>query len=172
MKPVNARVVLANPNVWYSTVNIDRGSGDGVRVNDPVVNGDGLVGHVTETVSDAAKVLLITDSQSGVSARIADPTGVPGFVQTGTPGDPNDLLMTRIPRGAHPHVGAMVVTAGVRSTKFPPLFPADIPVGVVSRIDPNELDTSQQIHIRPYANMHDLDVVQVLTQPFTRSASP
>ena len=37
-----------SPTVWYSTVTIDKGSGDGVRINDPVVNGDGLVGRVTD----------------------------------------------------------------------------------------------------------------------------
>ena len=171
MKPVNARVVLASATLWYSTVNINRGTGDGVHVNDPVINGDGLVGLVTKTVSDAAQVTLITDSDSGVSARIAE-TGVPGFVQTGTPGDPNDLLMQRLPRNSSPRVGQMVVTAGVQSKKFPSRFPSGLPIGVVTKVDPNELDTSQQIHIRPYANMHDLDVVQVLTAPTTRSTGP
>jgi rod shape-determining protein MreC len=172
MKPVNARVVLASPSLWYSTVNINRGSSDGVHVNDPVINGDGLVGLVTKTVGDASQVRLITDAESGVSARIAE-TGVPGFVQTGTPGNPNDLLMQRLPRGKTlPRVGQMIVTAGVRSTKFPSRFPPGLPIGVVTKVDPNEIDTSQQIHIRPYANMHDLDVVQVITLPVTRSFGP
>jgi rod shape-determining protein MreC len=172
MRPVNARVVLASPTLWYSTVNINRGSGDGVHVDDPVINGDGLVGLVVKTVSDAAQVQLITDAESGVSARIAE-TGWPGFVQTGTPGNPNDLLMQRLPRRSiYPRVGQMVVTAGVRSSRFPSRFPPNIPIGVITRVDPNEVDTSQQVHLRPYANMHDLDVVQVLTQPTTRSVGP
>ena len=50
--------------------------------------------------------------------------------------------------------------------------PAEIPIGVITKVDPNELDTSQQVHMRPYANMHNLDVVQVLTQPTTRSSGP
>lgn len=171
MGPVDARVVLASPTLWYSTVNINRGTSDGVHVNDPVINADGLIGRVTKTVSDAAQVLLITDSQSGVSARMAD-TGVPGFVQTGTPGNPNDLLMQRLPRGATPKVGEMVVTAGTVSSVYPTFFPPQIPIGTVTKVDPNELDTSQQIHIRPFANMHSLDVVQVLTKPSTRSTGP
>src|SRR3954468_24468802 len=35
--PVTARVVGRSPTVWYSTVTIDRGSGDGVSADDPVV---------------------------------------------------------------------------------------------------------------------------------------
>ena len=45
-KPVTGRVIARSPTVWYSTVTIDVGSGDGVAVDDPVVDGDGLVGRV------------------------------------------------------------------------------------------------------------------------------
>jgi rod shape-determining protein MreC len=172
MKPVDARVVITSPVVWYATVNINRGSSDGVHVNDPVINGDGLVGRVVKTVGDASQVLLLTDPESGVTARISE-TGVPGQVQTGTPGNPNDLLMQRIPVGERPpRVGQRVVTAGIESKKFTSWFPPGIPIGEVTKVDPNELDTSQQVHIKPYADMHNLDIVQVLTEPSTRSTGP
>ncbi len=171
MKPVDAKVVLASPVIWYSTVNINRGSNDGVHVNDPVISPDGLVGRVVKTVGDASQVLLLTDPDSGVTARTL--RGVPGIVQTGTPGNPNDLLMQRIPRGEEaPRVGDMVMTAGIESARFTSYFPPRIPIGEVSEVDPNELDTSQQVHIKPYANLHNLDVVTVLTEPNTRSTGP
>jgi rod shape-determining protein MreC len=171
MKPVTAHVVVSSPNLWYSKVNINRGSGDGVSVHDPVVTGAGLVGLVTATVGDAAQVLLLTDPKSGVTAKIAE-TGVPGIVQTGTPGNPNDLLMQRIPRGKVPKVGQMVVSAGIESRRYTSYFPPDIPIGVVTKVDLNELDTSQQIHIRPFVDFHDLDSVWVLTEPNPRSTGP
>ena len=43
---VTGRVIARSPTVWFSDVTIDVGSSDGVEVNDPVVNGDGLVGAV------------------------------------------------------------------------------------------------------------------------------
>jgi rod shape-determining protein MreC len=172
MKPVEARVIIASPVIWYSTVNINRGSGDGVHVNDPVINGDGLVGRVIKTVGDASQVLLITDPDSGVTARVGE-TGIQGFVKTGTPGNPNDLLMTRLPRGGRPpKEGQRVVTAGIESRKFTSFFPPNIPIGEITKVDPNELDTSQQVHIKPYADLHNLDIVQVLTEPRTRSLGP
>ncbi len=171
MRPVSARVVLSSPTLWYSTVNINRGSGDGVKVNDPVITGEGLVGRVTKVVSDAAQVTLLTDAVSGVTARIAE-SGVAGIVQTGTPGNPNDLLLQRIPRGDRVRVGQQVVTAGIESARLTSYFPPDIPVGVVTRVDPNELESSQQVHIRPYADLRDLDVVQVLTRSTVRSTGP
>ncbi|MFL5843232.1 MAG: rod shape-determining protein MreC [Solirubrobacteraceae bacterium] len=170
MGPVNAEVVIASPVIWYSTVNINRGSSDGISVGDPVLNGDGLVGHISQTVGDAAQVLLLTDQKSGVTARTE--SGIPGIVQTGTPGNPNELLMQRIPRGRTPKVGDIVTTAGIESTKFTSFFPPRIPIGRVTKVDPNELDTSQQVRIKPYADLHDLDAVTVLTEPNTRSLGP
>ena len=68
-QPVTATVVAKSPNVWYSTVTIDKGESSGVHVNDPVINGEGLVGKVAQAASDGAQVTLITDSSVGVSAR-------------------------------------------------------------------------------------------------------
>lgn len=173
MRPVAAKVVLASPTIWYATVNINRGSGDGVSVDDPVISPDGLVGRVVKTVADASQVLLLTDPASGVTARTAGRDGVPGIVQTGTPGNPDDLLLQRIPRGVPaPRVGDLVLTAGIESSRFTSYFPPSIPIGEVTEVDPNELDTSQQVHIRPFANLRDLDVVTVLTEPSTRSTGP
>lgn len=160
-KPVNAEVTIVSPVIWYSTVNINRGSGDGISVGDPVLNADGLVGRVVTTVGNASRVRLITDADSGVTARTKDE--VLGIVQTGTPGDPNDLLLQRIPRGDVPKVGDMVMTAGIESRRFSSYFPPRIPIGEVSEVDLDELDTSQQVHIKPYADLRDLDVVTVLT---------
>jgi rod shape-determining protein MreC len=54
-RPVNATVVAKSPNVWYSTVTIDEGESAGVRVNDPVINGEGLVGKVAQTASASSQ---------------------------------------------------------------------------------------------------------------------
>jgi rod shape-determining protein MreC len=171
MHPVTARVVLSSPTLWYSTVNINRGSSDGVNVDDPVLTSEGLVGRVTKVVGDAAQVTLLTDPVSGVTARIAE-SGVAGIVQTGTPGNPNDLLLQRIPRGDRVRVGQQVVTAGIKSARLTSYFPPEIPIGVITRVDPNELESSQQVHMRPYADLRDLDIVQVLTKPSQRSTGP
>ena len=40
--PITASVISRSPTIWYSTVGIDKGSGDGVKMDDPVISGDGL----------------------------------------------------------------------------------------------------------------------------------
>ena len=170
-EPVTARVIGRSPTVWHATINIDRGRVDGVRVNQPVVSGDGLVGKVTTVTRGAAQVTLLTDHTSGVSAKIfitpADPDdpsrSAYGLVQAPV-GRPNDLRLEFLSRRSDLQEGDRVVTAGTRSNRLESLFPPGIPIGSVTRVDDEELAQFQRVHIAPYADLRELDFVQVLTQ--------
>jgi rod shape-determining protein MreC len=163
MSPVSARVITRSPTLWYSTVSINKGTGDGVRVDQPVINGDGLVGTVTSATGNAAIVTLITDHTSGVSA-VVNESGVAGVIQPAV-GNPNDLLLEFIRRGDRIETGQTVVTAGSRSQRYESLFPPGLPVGRVTKVDDTELDVYQRVHVKPVAQLRRLDVVQVLTDP-------
>lgn len=157
--PVTATVVGKSPNIWYSTVTIDAGTSRGVHLNDPVINGEGLVGKVTLAASDGATVSLITDSEVGISAMV-NTTGVSGMVQPNV-GDPNDLLLQYLPANSTVNPGDYVVTAGTVAGGGESLFPPGIPIGQVSSI--NENSPYESVNVHPLANLHNLDVVQVLT---------
>ena len=160
-KPVTGRVIARSPTVWYSTVTIDVGSGDGVAVNDPVVNGDGLVGRVSAVTGGSAQVTLITDHSSAVSAKVV-PAGVQGVVKPDV-GNPDDLILDFISSAKRVHQGETVVTAGWRAQGLASLFPPNLPVGEVTRASIVEQEASQQVHVRPYADLRNLDLLQVLT---------
>lgn len=168
-EPVTARVIARSPTLWYATVNIDKGRVDGVRVNQPVVSGEGLVGKVSAVTRGAAQVTLITDHTSGVSARAntgaedRNPNRVYGIVKTDV-GSPDDLLLDFVSRSSGISRGDVVTTAGSRSSRLESLFPPDIPIGVVTRVKPEELAQYQRVHIRPFADLRRLDFVQVLTR--------
>jgi rod shape-determining protein MreC len=144
-------------------VSINKGTSSGVRIDQPVINGDGLVGTITSATSNAAIVTLITDHTSGVSAVINE-SGVAGVVQPAV-GKPDDLLMQYIRRGDRIEKGQTVVTAGSRSQRYESLFPPGIPIGTVSKVDDEELDVNQSVHVKPFAQLRRLDVLQVLTKP-------
>jgi rod shape-determining protein MreC len=157
--PVTATVVAKSPNVWYSTVTIDKGESSGVHVNDPVINAEGLVGKVAQAASDGAQVTLITDSSVGVSARIGT-SGATGIVQPKV-GDPNDLLLQYLPANTQANKGEYVVTSGTVSSPDDSLYPPGIPIGQVTST--NEESAYRSVNVHPLANLHNLDVVQVLT---------
>ena len=159
--PVTGRVIARSPTVWFSDVTIDAGSDDGVEVNDPVINGDGLVGTVSAVTGGSAQVTLIADHSSAVSAKVV-PVGVQGVIRPNV-GDPGDLILDFIDSTKHVHKEQAVVTAGWRADEIESRFPPNIPIGEVVRASIEEQEASQQVHVRPYADLRDLDLVQVLT---------
>lgn len=64
---VAARIISKDPGNWYDTFMINRGSNDGIRVDNNVISGKGLVGIVTEVGSNWATVRAIIDDSSYVS---------------------------------------------------------------------------------------------------------
>lgn len=174
--PIGARVIARSPTVWYATMQIDVGRSDGVRVDDPVITGDGLVGKVTDVAGGTSTVTLITDSSSSVSAEIV-PEGSNGVVQPAV-GNPDDMQLNFVQKGRDVTVGQTVITSGFASGRLQSLFPRGIPIGRVKRVDANELELYQRVHIQPFADFRRVDVVQVLRhrgrtpQPNPATAAP
>jgi rod shape-determining protein MreC len=161
---VQARVLWKSPTAWYSTIQIDKGRGDGIKRNQPVITGDGLVGKVTSVNGGTATITLITDSSSNVSAQI-EPDGANGIVQASL-GDPNDMRLNFIQKGHPVKVGQNVATSGFASGKLDSIYPRGIPIGRVSKVSSNELELYRQVHLKPFADFRRLDYVQVVTRKF------
>jgi rod shape-determining protein MreC len=157
--PVTATVVYQSPNIWYSTITIDKGSSSGVRVNDPVISGEALIGKVTLVAPDGAVVSLITDSAVEVTAKVSA-TGAVGIVQPQV-GEPGRLLLQYLPSGSPATPGDYVVTSGTVSKQGDSLYPKGLPIGQVTSV--NERSPFKSVNVSPLANLHNLDVVQVLT---------
>ena len=64
---VGARVIGKDSGNWFSTFTIDKGSNDGIKVDQNVLAGSGLVGIVTQTGPTWATVRAIIDDSSNVS---------------------------------------------------------------------------------------------------------
>jgi rod shape-determining protein MreC len=158
---VTGRVIGRSPTVWFSDVNIDVGSGDGVEVDDPVVNGDGLVGKVSAVIGGSARVTLIADHSSAVGAKIV-PKGVKGVLKPSV-GDPGDLILDFLSAEELIGKGQDVVTAGWRGQGIESDYPPNLPVGEVVEAPLLEQEAQQQVHVRPFADLRNLDLVQVLT---------
>ena len=166
--PVTGRVILTSPTFWYATIRVNKGSSDGVRLGHPVINEEALIGRVTAVFNGAAQVTLLTDtaaSSAGVPAR-AGRRNAFGVVEPVGAGNPNDLLLRHVPPGAKLSEGDRLLTRGTVSDtdRLPSLYPRGLPIGEITRIDNKGTDT-EEVHLRPYANMRELDFVQILTKP-------
>jgi rod shape-determining protein MreC len=161
--PVQGRVYQRSPSTWYQTVTINKGSSDGVAVDDPVTNGQGLVGKVKSVSDGNAVVMLLTDQDFGVSA-LASQRGEPGSI-TAVPGTNNDLLFDLVDNSEKLRKGDLIVTAGTSSQRWPSLYPRSILIGTVKRIQNGDGDLDTRIHVAPAADLLHMDIVQVLTKP-------
>ena len=89
-----------------------------MSVDDPVVNGQGLVGRVTKVTLNASQVMLVTDQQSFVDAMIVPGTedgsaqGIVGGSVTG------DVTLDYVDKSEKVKVGQDVVTSGRNGSIF------------------------------------------------------
>lgn len=165
--PVPARVIARSPSSWYQTFQINKGSSDGVRVDQPVVNGAGLVGKVKSVSDGNASVMLLTDPEFGVSAQTLE-SAEPGSVGPAV-GAPGDLRFELVPNAKEVRRGDKIITAGTstssRVSDLRSLYPRGILIGTVSRVETGEGELDRVIHVQPAADLHNLDIVEVLTEP-------
>ena len=135
---------------------VNRGNGDGVRIGNPVVNEDGLVGRVDALEPHLARVRLLTDRGSAVSATLPR-SHVDGIVE----GSPLEGLELRfVSFSADVKVGDEIVTSGLGGS-----FPEGIPVGRVRSLAPEHGGLLRKIRIEPAAPPEYLRDVFVFAAP-------
>jgi rod shape-determining protein MreC len=157
---VSTRVVGRPPSAYNQQVLIAAGSSAGIRRNDPVLTQDGLVGLVTNVTSNGAKVTLLTDQSSAVSAIVLE-SGSAGLVRHG-PSDSSALVLDRVGKDEFVEEGNLVITAGWRSGKLESLYPRGIPVGMVKSVGQQDVDLYKRIQVAPLVNFDALAEVIVL----------
>lgn len=147
-------IALTDPNAPLRTIVINRGGRDGLAVGMPVVTGQGMVGRILNVTANAARVLLVTDPSSAISARLQT-SRVEGSVIGQASGD---LLMTFIPLDAQVQEGDLVITSGLGGN-----LPSDIVLGQVTSVRQLEFELFQQAVVRSLNNFDTLEIVLVVT---------
>lgn len=170
-KPVSANVIFRDPTLWYATIQVDKGSDDGVKLDDPVTGDGALVGQVTLVDPTVSVVTLITDHTVSVAAEVLDSSGDQGLLVPAV-GNPNQLQLQYLPRTAPVQQGQQVVTLGFKSPggSLQDIYPAGIPIGQVSNVNINNLYNNGEVSVTPTADLRHLDVVQILTNPHAPTA--
>ena len=156
---VAAQVVGRGPDGFSLTVEIDRGTSDGVRPGMVVASGAGLVGRVLEAAPHAALVQTLADPQSRVSGYLAK-AGLEGTVTGGS----GSLQMQINPRfGAVPAPGDWVLTSGVGGG-----YPRGLLIGLVAGVSYSDASTVNRATLTWVNDPASLTVVLVITD-FTGS---
>lgn len=135
------------------TVTLDAGSKDGVQVDQPVVNGQGLVGRVKRVGPFTSTIVLVTDELFTVGV-VLDKRSTFGFVD----GDGAEAMTLKIPqRDGKVEVGDLLLTTG-SSVAVP-----GIPVGRVTRVAGGAGGLARSADVDPVVDLGALDVVGIVT---------
>ncbi|MGA3354040.1 MAG: rod shape-determining protein MreC [Acidimicrobiales bacterium] len=151
---VLAEVISSPSSNFDVTIEIDRGTSDGVGVGMPVVSGAGLVGSVISAGGSTSVVQLVTDPRSDVGVRFG--SGNVALAQGQGEGEP--LALQDVSETAVTYRGADVVTSGLDVAAYP----SGIPVGTVSKVRHPGGSLTSEVQVTPLVNVSELQYVAVL----------
>jgi rod shape-determining protein MreC len=124
---VAGEVIGREAGGWVRSLTVNRGRGDGIAQQTPVIMPEGLVGRVVQVHRGAAVIQLLNDPASTVGA-VVQRTRTAGLVEGDAGGAVRFKFMAR--DGASVAPGDLVVTSGLGT-----LFPKGLPVGRVVTIE-------------------------------------
>ncbi|MDA7681080.1 rod shape-determining protein MreC [Verrucomicrobiales bacterium] len=183
-KLVAARVINRPSSTWWKTFVIDRGSDDGLELNDPVMTPvavdraeqveGALVGKVMNVGKSQSTVVLVTDSECKVGAYVhgvfagENDKGLERVqgILSGAPGAGRDvtyLMLQNLPKEADRFgvsAGAKVYSSGVGNAEVSGIFPPGLILGYVKEFEVGDFDAVARV--QPAINFNQLSYIFVL----------
>lgn len=151
----SAQIIGVSSDQSLQIIIINKGAKDNVKTGFPVIVNDGIIiGKIMQTTSTTAKILLLNDNHSKISAITQNSGKSPGLV-TGQYG--LSLKMELIPQDQAIMPGETVVTSGQEE-----YVPADLIIGTIEKITKKEGELFQEATVQPMANFNQLSIVTVI----------
>lgn len=157
----SARVIGYDPIPAFRSITIDRGSEHGVKPDQVVVAGGGVVGRVMRTGGRSSQVLLVTDLNSAVDVVDAR-TRARGLLigKRKDMGLKRERWMTQaeyVSASEEIVPGDLLLTSGLDG-----VFPKGLPIGVVGAVKKDPSGLFWQAEVDPYVELNKLEEVVVL----------
>jgi len=161
-KTTGADVVAGSISPDFRSITIDRGFGDGIARDMPVIDRAGVVGRVALPAARTATVQLVIDRSAAASARI-DRSRTEG-IALGT--GEGTLRLEYLSATADVREGDLVVTAGIDG-----VYPPGLALGHVERVE-RAGPAYRRVTIRPVVDFSRLETVLVLVSPIPEWKPP
>lgn len=152
---VGAEVIGKNIEPLASTIIINRGQNDGLKIGQPAIIGEGiLIGVIVKVDNDTAIIRLIDDNQSKIAATSLNKDNSIGIVEGGYG---ISIKMVFIPQNEQLNVEDIVVTSGLQEN-----IPAGLAIGTIEAVEKEAYQPFQQAIITPYAQLDKIKQVSVI----------
>lgn len=158
-KTIVGNVIGREPNSWFQWVMMDKGSSDGIVIDEPVLvwsnNRFCVLGRIGEVHKNHSKVILITNALSALPAMI-DKTGQDGLLE----GQNSNLIrLNYLIKGSDTKIGDMLVTSPLSS-----VFPPNILIGQIIETATSDDERFKSVLINPCVELNNIKEVVVLVQ--------
>jgi rod shape-determining protein MreC len=152
-RSIGARVVARSPSFLSNVLYIDRGVEDGVRIDAPVLSGDGIIGRIVLALGHQSQVQLITNGDASIGAML-EKSRTPGVLRgTGNPFLDLNYISTTEPVA----LGDIVLSSGLDG-----IFPKGFAIGKVVKLEKGK-DLFQSVKVEPGIDFIHLEEVLVLS---------
>lgn len=159
---VTAEVLTPASGPFEQSIVIAAGQNMEIRLLDPVINEDGLVGRISQVGPTTSKVTLVSDPGFAASARdLQSKSGAEGIVEHPATGS-DVLMLDGVKIEQKVKVGDSVVTSGWRRPDLSSLYPAGIPIGHITSYSETDVNPYKQIQVDPSVDFSSLYDVIVL----------
>ena len=156
---VAASVVAKDPTNWFSTFTINKGTDDGVKINQPIVDSNRqLVGQVLRVGGNWAEVITIIDPQSSVGVMVKRSKEIGIIEGNSALRYEGKCRLGYIARDADIKHGDFVETSGLGG-----VFPKGLVIGVVTEVYDENATMSKAAIVEPTADIAKLNEVFVVT---------
>jgi rod shape-determining protein MreC len=133
---------------------IDRGSSDGVRAGNPVIDEQGVVGQVTRVFPLVSEITVLTERDQSIPVEVMR-NGLRCIAFGGA--EPGTLELRFLAANADVASGDAVVTSGLDG-----LYPAGLPVGTIARVERDVKDQFARVVVNPAGGVDANGVLVVL----------
>lgn len=156
---VAASVIGRDAADVYTSFTLDKGTKDGIEVNDPVMCGEGqLVGIVSKVAKQYCVVSTILDPKVSVSAYEVR-TRETGYVSNSSTLSASGLIkVTGLNRKTSVTAGGVVCTSGIGG-----VYPRDLIIGTVKEVKDDEHNISSFLVVEPGNDIKDIENVLIIT---------
>ena len=139
---------------WFAQrIMLDEGANAGLRGGLPVVDGEGLVGQVSRVYAGSSEVTLISSPQQLTPVHV-ERTGQRGLAAGSGQGR---LELRYMPAQTDVRPGDRLLTSGIDR-----IYPAGIPVAVVTRVSRSQSSPYLRVECRPVAGLDASRAVLVI----------